>query len=68
MANFTLPPNSRIDARAGKSYRAPAGASRVRTFRIYRYDPASGQNPRIDSYELDMDQLRPDGARRAAED
>src|SRR5580765_8117921 len=54
MANFKLPPKSRIDARAGKSFRAPAGASRVRTFRIYRYDPASGQNPRVDSFELDM--------------
>jgi succinate dehydrogenase iron-sulfur subunit len=54
MSNFKLPPNSRIDARAGKRFRAPAGASWVRTFRIYRYDPATGQNPRIDSYELDM--------------
>ena len=54
MANFKLPPNSRIDARAGKSFRAPAGTRRARTFRIYRYDPASGENPRIDSYELDM--------------
>ena len=54
MAKFTLPPNSRIDAAAGKTYRAPAGATRVRTFRIYRYDPASAANPRIDRYELDM--------------
>jgi succinate dehydrogenase / fumarate reductase, iron-sulfur subunit len=54
MALLKLPANSRIDPHAGKSYRAPAGATRVRTFRIYRYDPASGQNPRIDSYELDM--------------
>ena len=59
MANFRLPRNSRIDAGAGKSYRAPAGAGRVRTFRVYRYDPASGQNPRIDSYELDMESCGP---------
>ncbi|HVF35055.1 MAG TPA: succinate dehydrogenase iron-sulfur subunit, partial [Candidatus Saccharimonadia bacterium] len=26
----------------------------VRTFRIYRYDPDSGANPRIDSFEIDM--------------
>jgi succinate dehydrogenase / fumarate reductase iron-sulfur subunit len=49
-----LPPNSRIAARAGKTFRAPADAKRVRTFRIYRFDPASGQRPRVDSYELDM--------------
>ena len=54
MADFRLPRNSRIDASAGKCYRAPAGATRVRTFRIYRYDPATGNNPRLDSYELDM--------------
>ena len=59
MANFKLPPNSRIDTRAGKKYSAPEGAKRVRTFRIYRYDPAGGENPRIDSYELDMNSCGP---------
>ena len=54
MAEFTLPANSRIDARAARSYPAPAGATRVRTFRVYRFDPATGANPRVDSYELDM--------------
>src|SRR5262249_44728716 len=54
MAEFTLPPNARIDTRAGKTYRAAPGAKNVRTFRIYRFDPASGERPRIDRYELDM--------------
>jgi succinate dehydrogenase / fumarate reductase iron-sulfur subunit len=54
MAELTLPPNSRIDTRAGRTFKAPAGAKRVRTFRIYRFDPASGARPRVDSYELDM--------------
>ena len=54
MAELTLPPNSRIDTRAGKIFRAAPGAKRVRTFRIYRFDPASGERPRVDSYELDM--------------
>jgi succinate dehydrogenase / fumarate reductase, iron-sulfur subunit len=54
MVEFALPADSRIDKHAGKTYPAPSGARQVRTFRIYRYDPASGQNPRIDSYELDM--------------
>jgi succinate dehydrogenase / fumarate reductase iron-sulfur subunit len=54
MGEITLPPNSRIDTRAGKTYRAPAGAKQIRTFKIYRFDPASGARPRVDSYELDM--------------
>ncbi len=54
MVEFTLPRNSVIDRKAGRHHAAPAGAKHVRTFRIYRFDPASGQNPRVDSYELDM--------------
>src|SRR5580658_10490632 len=54
MGELTLPPNSRLDTRAGKVFRAAAGAKRVRTFRIYRFDPASGERPRVDSYEVDM--------------
>ena len=52
MAEFRLPPNSRI--RGGVTHRAPAGAQQVRTFRIYRFDPDSGQNPRVDTFELDV--------------
>jgi succinate dehydrogenase / fumarate reductase iron-sulfur subunit len=43
----------------GKNYPAPAGAKRVKTFRVYRYDPDSGANPRIDSYEVDLDACGP---------
>ncbi len=54
MAEFTLPANSRIN-KNGKVHRAAAGSSgKLRTFRIYRFDPNSGENPRIDSYEVDM--------------
>ncbi|MCC7462571.1 MAG: succinate dehydrogenase iron-sulfur subunit [Gammaproteobacteria bacterium] len=59
MVELTLPQNSRIDRRAGKHYAAPAGAQRVRTFRIYRFDPGSGARPRIDTYEIDMAQCGP---------
>src|SRR5450631_4355384 len=54
MAEFRLPPNSRIDKAAGKSYDAPAGVKNARRFRIYRFDPASGARPRVDSYQIDM--------------
>jgi succinate dehydrogenase / fumarate reductase, iron-sulfur subunit len=39
MVELRLPPNSRI--RTGVTHKAPAGATDVRTFRIYRYDPTS---------------------------
>ena len=42
MVEFALPKNSRIDKSAGKNFRAPSGAKRVRTFRIYRFDPDKG--------------------------
>ncbi|MBL37448.1 MAG: succinate dehydrogenase iron-sulfur subunit [Xanthomonadales bacterium] len=57
MAEFRLPKNSRITK--GKHYPAPDGASNVKTFRIYRWDPDSGQNPRIDSYDVDLDDCGP---------
>ena len=59
MAVLSLPANSKIDKAAGKNYPAPAGAKRVRKFVIYRFDPDSGSNPRMDTYELDMDACGP---------
>ncbi len=57
MAEFRLPKNSRINK--GQHFPAPDGASNVRTFRVYRWDPDSGENPRIDSYDLDLDDCGP---------
>ena len=54
MAEFRLPPNSRIN-RDGKVHEAPAGATNVRAFKVYRYDPDGGANPRVDTYKVDMD-------------
>jgi succinate dehydrogenase / fumarate reductase iron-sulfur subunit len=53
MADFRLPPGSRID-KHGRTFPAPPGAKRVRRFRIYRFDPDSEAPPRIDTYEVDM--------------
>jgi succinate dehydrogenase / fumarate reductase iron-sulfur subunit len=52
MAEFMLPKNSRVEE--GKRHRAPDGARDVRTFKVYRYDPEAGANPRLDSFELDL--------------
>lgn len=57
MPQFRLPENSRI--RPGRRHAAPAGAKNVRTFRIYRFDPDSGENPRVDAYDVDMDACGP---------
>jgi len=57
MAEFRLPPNSRPVQ--GVTHRAGAGARELRTFRIYRYNPDSGANPRIDSFEIEARSLGP---------
>ncbi len=56
MAQFTLPANSKIGR--GRQFKAE-GAKRKRTFSVYRFDPDSGDNPRMDSYEVDLDRCGP---------
>ena len=58
MAEFRLPKNSRIRGK-GRTHKAPEGATRTRSFRIYRYDPDSGENPRYDIFEVDLDTCGP---------
>jgi succinate dehydrogenase / fumarate reductase iron-sulfur subunit len=57
MPQFRLPQNSRI--KPGRTHAAPAGTRNVRTFRIYRFDPDSGENPRVDNFAIDMDRCGP---------
>ena len=57
MVEFTLPANSKV--KEGRIHRAVAGAGRVRNFKIYRWNPDDGQNPHIDTYEVDMDTCGP---------
>jgi succinate dehydrogenase / fumarate reductase iron-sulfur subunit len=52
MTQFRLPANSRV--RPGRVHAAPAGARTTKRFRIYRFDPESGENPRTDVFEVDM--------------
>ncbi len=56
MAEFTLPQNSKI--KKGKTFKAQ-GAKRVKAFDIYRWSPDDNQNPRMDSYEIDLDNCGP---------
>ena len=58
MAEFALPKNSRI-SKNGVKHPAPADAKRTKTFRIYRWNPDTGDNPRFDSYTIDLDKTGP---------
>jgi succinate dehydrogenase / fumarate reductase iron-sulfur subunit len=57
MATFTLPKNSKITGK-GQAHRAE-GAQRAQKFKIYRWNPESGENPRYDTFELDLDDCGP---------
>ena len=57
MAEFLLPANSKIGK--GRNHPAPEGATNVRRFHVYRWSPDDGENPRMDSYQVDMDACGP---------
>ena len=57
MAEFRLPKNSQI--KKGKTWPAPESAKNTKVFKVYRWNPDDGQNPRIDSYEIDLDDCGP---------
>ena len=57
MATFTLPKNSKITGKT-RSHKVD-GAGRVKKFKIYRYDPDLGENPRYDTFEIDLDDCGP---------
>jgi len=57
MANFSLPANSRVGA--GQSFKAPSGATNVKEFKVYRWTPDDGANPRMDTYQIDLDDCGP---------
>ncbi len=57
MVEFMLPANSR--PRAGTTHATPDGATRTRKFKVYRWDPEDDDNPRTDTYEVDLDTCGP---------
>ena len=52
MAEFRLPKNSTV--KPGKHHDAPSGAKKSRRFKIYRWNPDLAENPRTDTYDLDL--------------
>jgi len=57
MVQLTLPKNSTIAA--GRIYKDDTGAANLKRFCIYRWNPDDGQNPRIDTYEVDVGKCGP---------
>jgi succinate dehydrogenase / fumarate reductase iron-sulfur subunit len=61
MVEFALPKNSRITE--GKTWPLPhakvAGNKGTRQYRVYRFDPDTGENPRVDTYTVDLDDCGP---------
>jgi len=62
MVELALPKNSKV--RSGKHWPAPkradgSAAQNIRTFKVYRFDPDGGENPRLDTYDVDADDCGP---------
>ncbi len=57
MVEFSLPANSKV--KKGKTHKAPKVATNIRKFHIYRYDADTGENPHVDTFEVDMDTCGP---------
>jgi succinate dehydrogenase / fumarate reductase iron-sulfur subunit len=57
MVELTLPKNSQI--KEGKTWPKPEGATNLREYRVYRWNPDDGENPSVDTYFVDMDDCGP---------
>jgi succinate dehydrogenase / fumarate reductase iron-sulfur subunit len=57
MAKFMLPKNSRV--KEGKRFKVASSATNIKEFKIYRWNPDDKENPRLDIYEIDMDNCGP---------
>ena len=57
MVQLTLPKNSQI--KQGKVWDKPQGTNNLAEYKIYRYDPDTGENPRVDTFYVDRDDCGP---------
>ncbi len=57
MVEFSLPANSKVGV--GKSFAAPDGAQNVKRFQVYRWNPDDGNNPVVDTYDVDLEACGP---------
>ncbi len=66
MVELTLPRNSRV--KTGKTWNKPQSRRGWQEFRVYRWNPDDGQNPRMDTYWVERATLRADGSGRPDQD
>ena len=57
MASFTLPKNSKI--KTGNSYELTQSSETSIQVMVYRWSPDDEENPRIDTYEMDVQKTGP---------
>jgi succinate dehydrogenase / fumarate reductase iron-sulfur subunit len=57
MVQLTLPRDSRI--KTGKTWNRPEGKGKWKEFRVYRWNPDDGENPRIDGYWINLAECGP---------
>ena len=57
MVELRLPKNSRVAE--GITWDKPSGAENVQEVRIYRYNPEDSENPRLDTFYVDLDKCGP---------
>jgi len=57
MVQLTLPKNSKVQQ--GKVWPKPEGARNLREYRVYRWSPDDTENPRVDTYYVDLDDCGP---------
>ncbi len=57
MVEFLLPRNSRVVK--GKKFQSRTAVGELKTFDIYRWNPDEDNNPRVDSYQVDLGSCGP---------
>jgi succinate dehydrogenase / fumarate reductase iron-sulfur subunit len=57
MAEFRLPKGSQVGK--GRHFPAADGSGQTKRFRIYRWNPDDGSNPRVDTYDIDLGDCGP---------
>ena len=57
MVQFSLPQNSKI--LKGKYYEDKTGSNNLKKVNVYRWNPSRNENPRIDRFEVDLNECGP---------
>ena len=57
MVKFALPRKSKVTE--GKTWPKPESASETREFKVYRWNPDDDENPRVDTFHVDLNECGP---------